>query len=77
LFGSAPVLLALVHDYKSDRPSLINSIYMSLSFVFGAGSTALVGYLADIYGLDSLFLYSPLLAIVAIPFAFFMPEFKE
>jgi FSR family fosmidomycin resistance protein-like MFS transporter len=77
MFGSAPVLLALVHDYKSDRPSFINSIYMTLSFVFGAASTMLVGYLSDIYGLDNLFLYSPLLAIVAIPFAFMMPEFEK
>lgn len=36
LFGSAPVLLALVNDYKSDRPSLFNSIYMTLSFIFGS-----------------------------------------
>ncbi len=77
MFGSAPVLLALVNDYKSDRPSFINSIYMTLSFVFGAGSSMLVGYLADIYGLDNLFLYSPLLALVAVPFAFLMPEFNE
>lgn len=77
LFGSAPVLLALVHDFKSDRPSFINSIFMTLSFVFGAGATMLVGYLSDIYGLDALFQYSPFLALIAIPFAFFMPEFKE
>lgn len=77
LFGSAPVLLALVHDYKSDRPSLINSIYMTLSFVFGAGSNMLIGYLSDIYGLDALFKYSPLLALTAIPFAFIMPEWKK
>ncbi len=77
MFGSAPVLLALVNDYKSDRPSFINSIYMTLSFVFGAGSSMLVGYLADIYGLDNLFLYSPLLALVAVPFAFLMPEFND
>jgi len=50
---------------------------MTLSFVFGAASTMLVGYLSDIYGLDNLFLYSPLLAIVAIPFAFMMPEFEK
>ncbi len=77
LFGSAPVLLALVHDFKSDRPSFINSIFMTLSFVFGAGATMLVGYLSDIYGLDALFQYSPFLALIAIPFAFFMPEFKD
>lgn len=77
LFGSAPVLLALVNDYKSDRPSLFNSIYMTLSFIFGAGSNMLVGFLSDIYGLDNLFKYSPILGILAIPFAFLMPEFEK
>lgn len=75
LFGSAPVLLALVNDYKSDRPSLFNSIYMTLSFIFGAGSNMLVGFLSDIYGLENLFIYSPLMGLFAIPFAFMMPEF--
>ncbi len=77
LFGSAPVLLALVHDYKFDKPSFINSIYMTLSFVFGAGSNMLIGFLSDIYGLDNLFLYSPLLALFAIPFAFMMPDLRK
>ena len=77
LFGSAPVLLALVHDFESDRPSFINSIYMTLNFIFGAGSNMLIGYLSDIYGLETLFQYSPLLALTAIPFAFMMPEWKS
>lgn len=77
LFGSAPVLLALVHDFKSDRPSFINSIYMLLSFVFGAGSNMVVGYLSDVFGLQTLFQYAPLLALLAIPFAFLMPNFSE
>ena len=77
LFGSAPVLLALVHDFESDRPSFINSIYMTLSFVFGAGSNMLIGYLSDVYGLEALFEFAPVLALTAIPFAFLMPEWKR
>ncbi len=77
LFGASPVLLALVHDFKSDRPSFFNSIFMSINFVFGAGASMLVGYLSDIYGLDIIFYYSPLLALTTIPFAFMMPEFKK
>jgi len=77
LFASAPVLLALVHDFESDRPSFINSIYMTLSFIFGAGSNMLIGYLSDIYGLETLFYYSPVLALSTIPFAFLMPEWKQ
>jgi len=77
MFGSAPVLLALVHDFKSDRPNFINGIYMALSFVFGAGSNVVIGYLSDVYGLENIFKLSPLLALTAIPFAFMIPEFNK
>ena len=77
LFGASPVLLALVHDFKSDRPSFFNSIYMTINFIFTAGATMLVGYLSDIFSLETIFYYSPLLALTTVPFAFMMPEFKK
>lgn len=70
IFGSGPVLLALVQDMSSDRPSFTNGIYMTISFAFGAFATMLVGLLSDFIGLESSFMYSPLFAIIAIPFAY-------
>ena len=77
LFGATPVLLALVQDFNSDRPAFFNSIYMTINFIFGAGASMLVGYLSDIYTLEKIFYYSPLLALTTIPFALMMPEFKK
>lgn len=70
IFGSGPVLLALVQDMSSDRPSFTNGIFMTISFAFGAFATLLVGLLSDFIGLENSFMYSPLFAIIAIPFAY-------
>lgn len=70
LFGSSPVLLAMVQESSSGRPSFNNGIFMTISFAFGAFATMLVGFLADIIGLEKSFMLSPLFALFAIPFAF-------
>ncbi len=70
LFGSSPVLLAMVQDMSAERPSFNNGVFMTISFAFGAFATMLIGFLADTIGLEKSFLLSPLFAILAIPFAF-------
>jgi FSR family fosmidomycin resistance protein-like MFS transporter len=70
LFGSSPVLLAMVQDMSADRPSFNNGVFMTISFAFGAFATMLIGFLADAIGLENSFYLSPLFALLAIPFAF-------
>lgn len=70
LFGSSPVLLALVQDMSAERPSFNNGIFMTISFAFGAFATLFIGFLADYIGLEKSFMLSPLFALIAIPFAF-------
>jgi len=74
MFGSGPVLLALVQDFGSDRPSFTNGIFMTISFAFGAFATLLVGVLADAFSLESMFYFSPLFALLAVPFAFMLKK---
>ena len=77
IFGSNPILLALVQDIKSERPSFNNGVYMTISFAFGAVAALLVGQLADILGLNGVYLMAPLFGLIAIPFAFMIPgKFK-
>ena len=45
LFGSGPVMLAYVHDLKSDHMSFINGIYMTINFALSALMILYVGYL--------------------------------
>jgi len=72
MFGSGPVLLALVQDFGSDRPSFTNGVFMTISFAFGAVATLFVGIMADAFSLESLFVWSPLFALIAVPFAFLL-----
>lgn len=74
MFGSTPVLLAMVQDMSAERPSFNNGVFMTISFAFGAFATLLIGLLADFIGLEKSFMLSPLFALIAIPFAF---KFKD
>jgi FSR family fosmidomycin resistance protein-like MFS transporter len=74
MFGSGPVLLALVQDLGSDRPSFTNGVFMTISFAFGAFATLLVGMLADAFSLESMFVWSPIFALIAVPFAFMLKK---
>jgi sugar phosphate permease len=74
IFGSNPILLALVQDVKTDRPSFNNGIYMTISFAFGAPAGLLVGLLADKPSLDAIYLFAPLFAAIAIPFTLMLPK---
>ena len=74
IFGSNPILLALVQDVKTDRPSFNNGIYMTISFAFGAPAGLLVGLLADKTSLDAIYLFAPIFAAIAIPFTLMLPK---
>lgn len=56
LFASTPVLLALVNDTRSEHPSFINGIFMTVNFSFGAIGVFCVGLLGDVFGLQTTYL---------------------
>jgi len=74
IFGSNPILLALVQDIKSERPSFNNGVFMTISFAFGAIAALLVGAIADQTSLDTIYLLAPIFAVIAIPFTFMIPK---
>ena len=74
LFAPGPVILAIVQDNDSDRPALINSIYMTVSFFVTSLAIYLAGLSADLAGFDITYKYSVFLALVSLVFVFFMPE---
>ena len=74
IFGSNPILLALVQDIKTERPSFNNGIFMTISFAFGAVAALLVGALADQTSLDAIYEFAPLFALIAIPFTLMIPK---
>jgi len=77
IFGSGPVLLALVQEKNAERPSFTNGVYMTINFALGAIAALIVGWLSDILGLQQVFQLAPLFAMLAIPFAFMFTEPKR
>ncbi len=76
IFGSSPVLLALVQEKNAERPSFTNGVYMTINFAFGAMGALIVGWLSDSIGLEQTFKLTPLFALIAVPFAFMFRDSK-
>lgn len=74
LFASGPVLLALVQDRSIERPSLINGIYLTISFTASSVTILFVGMIADKIGLEQTFRIASLIAFAAVPFALMLRE---
>jgi len=69
LFAFGPVTLAMVHDIPHNRPAFINGLYMTMNFVLSALATFLVGWLGDLFGLETAYIIANVIALAAIPFA--------
>lgn len=68
LFGSTPVILAMVQDMARDRPAFYNSIYMLISFFISAALITGIGAVADAIGLTLTYKICGWLAFGAVPF---------
>lgn len=77
LFGSGPVILALVHDLDSQHMSFINGVYMTISFVMSSLMVLGVGYFADTIGLELTYKISAWIACGSIPFVLMIKSNKK
>lgn len=68
LTSATPVMLALVQDLESDRPAFLNSIFMSINFVFGALGVLAVGIMGDIMALETTYWICLGMSAMAVPF---------
>lgn len=68
IFGSTPVILAMVQYRGKERPAFFNSIYMLISFFVSASLVIGIGALADHYGLRATYNICGWLAFGAVPF---------
>ena len=74
VFAPGPVLLALVQDVSKDMPVLMNSIYMTISFISSALAVFFAGIMGDWIGLEKTYLISSILALGAVPFVFMLKK---
>lgn len=69
-----PVLLASVQDQFPNNGALANGTFMALNFLIRAAAIWIMGLLADIYGLSTVFLWSAIIAWLSVPAVWFLPE---
>lgn len=74
LFGSTPIILALIQDQAKERPAFINSIYMTISFFVTSLCVVAVGGLSDWLGMELTFKIAAWISFGAVPFAIYLKE---
>ncbi len=70
VLSANPVLLAIILELKSDRPSFINGVFMSIMFLLNALCVFAVGVLSDLAGMVFTFKILGLIGLLALPFIF-------
>lgn len=71
--SQTPVKLAIVQDNFPENRAVANGIFMAMNFVIRALAIAVVGTLADQFGLYNAFFWSALLGFLSIPAVFWLP----
>ena len=74
LFGSNPIILALVQERDTENLSFLNGTYMTISFVGSSIMVLTVGFLSDIFGLNTTYTITAFLSIAVIPFIYFLKD---
>jgi len=73
-FASTPVFMAMIHDLNSDRPSLMNGLFMTVSFGASSIVALLVGFLADHFGFIITYQITAVLSAFAFPLTLFLKD---
>ncbi|MCE1252571.1 MAG: MFS transporter [Anaerolineae bacterium] len=73
-FSANPAFMAIIQNHFPESRSLTNGIYMAAAFVLRSIAAILVGFLADHFGLRTVFTFSAWGAFLAIPLVFLLPK---
>jgi len=74
IFAPGPVMLAAVHDKKTQNGAFINGVYMGMNFLINSLNVLAIGWLGDIIGLENTFKITIAWGLLVIPFVL---RFKE
>jgi FSR family fosmidomycin resistance protein-like MFS transporter len=69
MFANGPIMLSVIHEVKTDMPTFINSVYMTINFSISSVVVLLMGLFGDTIGLNITYTIAAVLAYFAIPFA--------
>ncbi|MFT5699523.1 MAG: FSR family fosmidomycin resistance protein-like MFS transporter [Desulforhopalus sp.] len=70
LLSTTPVMLAMVQEYSVNGSSAANGVFMMISFLTRSAVVVLVGFVADMVGLEKTFVICGVIGLAGIPFVF-------
>jgi len=70
LFSFTPVLLAIVNESKTEFPTFLNGIFMTINFLTSAVTISIIGFAADYFSLEATYIASAIVGFLTIPFAY-------
>ncbi len=74
VFSTTPVMLAMVQEHAAEAsPAAANGLFMMFSFLARSGVVILVGWLADLFGLEAAYIIAATAGLTAIPLIRFLP----
>ena len=76
LLSTTPVMLAMVQEYSVDGSSAANGVFMMISFLARSAVVVLVGFVADMVGLEKTFVICGVMGLGGIPFVFALKSRK-
>lgn len=77
LLSTTPVMLAMIQEYSVDGSSAANGVFMMISFLARSAVVVLVGFVADLLGLEQTFILCGFVGITAIPFVLAIESVKK
>ena len=77
ILSTGPVLLSLVNQLNSEHASLLNGLFMTVSFGVGALATMIAGFTGDMFGLEMTFKIAAIFSIGSLPFALLLSKWEK
>jgi FSR family fosmidomycin resistance protein-like MFS transporter len=68
LLSTTPVMLAMIQEYSQDGSSAANGVFMMISFLARSAVVVLVGFVADMIGLEKTYTVCAMVGFLGIPF---------
>lgn len=77
LLSTTPIMLAMVQEYSKDGSSAANGVFMMVSFLARSAVVVVVGFVADIVGLEKTFVLCGMIGTAGIPLIFSIQTMKK
>lgn len=77
LLSTTPVMLAMVQEYSGEGSSAANGVFMMISFLARSATVVIVGFVADMVGLETTFVFCAIIGLCGIPFVFTLDKVKR